>query len=148
VSKVQKDSYLFSLDKFKDMVESAVVDSDETGSNEGKEEEGDDDDDSLIADKSGSSSSDLLVVDGEHFGGPTRFINHSCHPNLRIFAVSLYRGDYRVYELAFFAIDEIPAGTELTFDYMDHDEDHDGVEKEGKVKCLCGALNCRGWLWI
>lgn len=97
------------------------------------------------------------VVDGEFMGGPTRFINHSCDPNLRQFTVTSFRGDLKVYDLAFFALEHIPAKTELTFDYLDKDNekvtDENVQEKErdkGKsaTKCLCGSENCRKYLWV
>ena len=132
---VQKNSYLFALDKFQQ------IDSARTLSES--------DDDSLIEGEEEEPDPNLFIVDGEHMGGPARFINHSCDPNLRIFTVSLVRGDSRVYELAFFAIDDIEAGTELTFDYIDHERDNDDEgSTEGKVRCLCGADNCRGSMWI
>ena len=118
-----KDSYLYSLDKFKD------------------------DPDYPLADE------DVFVVDGEHMGGPTRFVNHSCDPNLRQFTVSLTRGDRKVYELPFFALADIPPFTELTFDYKgsedagsDEEEDeHD--ESHAVIRCKCGAASCRKVLW-
>ncbi|KAI9674673.1 MAG: hypothetical protein M1817_001576 [Caeruleum heppii] len=114
------------------------------------------------------------VVDGEFLGGPTRFMNHSCSPNLRQFTVS-YSSDPSLYDLAFFAIDAIAAGTELTFDYMGRDleesearasgtgkkrgrppKNDDSNKKRGRpakkeeamTKCLCGSKNCRGFLWL
>lgn len=109
-------------------------------------------------------------------GGPTRFINHSCDPNVRLFAVSYNKYDQRIYDLAFFALEFIPAGTELTFDYVDPEPDEDedkarenrrrkeeklaggkngkravnGIEGASKWKrkpCLCGSKNCRGFMW-
>lgn len=98
--------------------------------------------------------------------GPTRFINHSCDPNLRIFAVVKDHANKPFHELCFFAVKPIERFTELTFDYLDG---VDGVkgEKKGrrprmldpeeaaeedeeeliKTRCLCGAKNCRKWLW-
>ncbi|KAJ6013465.1 hypothetical protein N7540_008056 [Penicillium herquei] len=61
---------------------------------------------------------DFFVVDGQKFGSPTRFINHSCNPNCKIIPVATtHHGDNRLYDLAFFALRDIAAGTELTFDY-------------------------------
>ena len=114
---MSKESYLFSLDKFEDML----------------------DDD------------DIYVVDGEYKGGPTRFLNHSCDPNVRQFTVSFYRGHPQVYELAFFAREDIEAFTELTFDYLDSDDGNiERLQKERDVRatpCYCSSVNCRGYLW-
>lgn len=125
-----KSSYLYSLDKFL----------------------GDDADDPLDEDN-------CYVVDGQYMGGATRFINHSCEPNCRQYTVSYNKHDLRVYDLAFFAVDNIPKGTELTFDYMDKDEEElevavrkreeafrDPANKD-KPRCNCGAEKCRGYLW-
>ncbi|MCJ1284698.1 hypothetical protein MMC26_004034, partial [Xylographa opegraphella] len=102
-----KDSYLYSLDKFR----------------------GVDGEAGFLADK------DLYVVDGQFMGNPTRFLNHSCAPNCRQFTVSNVRGDTKVYALAFFALEDIPAWTELTFDYVDRDEEEEeeGGEEEVPV---------------
>lgn len=110
----------------------------------------------------GIADEDLYVVDGEHMGGPTRFMNHSCDPNCRQFTVSYNNGDPKVYDLAFFAKHDISANTELTFDYKDTEEVEGGEEdgEEGEVeeteepklekrtpRCLCGAEKCRKYLW-
>jgi len=98
---------------------------------------------------------DPLEVDGEFLSGPTRFVNHSCDPNLRIFARVGDHADKHLHDLALFARRDIPRGEELTFDYVagrDDDDDGDGgddddVDGGDKVPCLCGSANCRGWLW-
>jgi histone-lysine N-methyltransferase SUV39H len=102
-------------------------------------------------------------IDGEYMSGPTRFINHSCDPNLRVFAVVNDHANKPVHDLCFFALKDIDRYTELTFDYVDGvdgkkeigrprrpskkespDPERDGIENE----CLCGAKNCRRFLWI
>jgi histone-lysine N-methyltransferase SUV39H len=62
--------------------------------------------------------------------------------------------------LAFFALEYIPAGTELTFDYMDKDEEEEeevirkreeaarDAANVDKKPCNCGARKCRGFLWV
>ncbi|MCJ1382617.1 hypothetical protein MMC17_005730 [Xylographa soralifera] len=129
-----KDSYLYSLDKFR----------------------GVDGEAGFVADEQ------LFVVDGQFMGGPTRFLNHSCAPNCRQFTVSNVRGDTRVYALAFFALEYIEPWTELTFDYVDREEgeeEEEGMERgeggererggeRGTTRCLCGASNCRTYLWL
>ncbi|KAH8697357.1 hypothetical protein BGW36DRAFT_378514 [Talaromyces proteolyticus] len=89
---------------------------------------------------------DAYVVDGQRLGGPSRFMNHSCNPNCKMFPVSTHHGDQRIYDLAFFALRDIPAGTELTFDY-NPDWNGDRNRDPNAVKCLCGEYLCRGQLW-
>ncbi|KAI0126197.1 hypothetical protein BJ170DRAFT_582960 [Xylariales sp. AK1849] len=93
-----------------------------------------------------------LEVDGEFMSGPTRFVNHSCDPNLRIFARVGDHADKHIHDLALFAIQDIPRGEELTFDYVDgvDDSDNDAFDpamKKDMTVCLCGSENCRGFLW-
>ncbi|RMZ78373.1 hypothetical protein DV738_g3923, partial [Chaetothyriales sp. CBS 135597] len=64
-------------------------------------------------------------VDGEYFGTAMRFVNHSCSPNARSFTVVRGRKNPRDMEKA------------------EGDADND----EGRVRCQCGASNCRKWLW-
>lgn len=89
-------------------------------------------------------------IQGLHFGSPTRFINHSCNPNARTFTVMMNHADQKIYKLAYFAIKDIPAMKEITFDYSPNEEKWiptPGEEEEGVVRCLCGERNCRGRLW-
>jgi [histone H3]-lysine9 N-trimethyltransferase SUV39H len=93
-----------------------------------------------------------LEVDGEFMSGPTRFINHSCDPNMRIFARVGDHADKHIHDLALFAIRDIPPNEELTFDYVDGAEDldsdaHDPAKLKDMTPCLCGSEKCRGWLW-
>ena len=92
-------------------------------------------------------------VQGLHFGSPTRFINHSCNPNTRTFTVMMNHADQKVYKLAYFAIRDIPAMKEITFDYSPETANEEpwvptsAEEDEGVVRCLCGEKNCRGRVW-
>lgn len=88
---------------------------------------------------------EMNVVDGRKFGGATRFMNHSCKPNCKLFPATQNHSDTYIYDLAFFALHDIPPMTELTFDYNPNMEEDD-VDPDA-VKCLCGASNCRGQLW-
>ena len=65
-----------------------------------------------------------------------RFINHSCDPNAETQKWTV-NGDTRV---GLFALQDIPAGTELNFNYQ--------FESVGEVKkaCLCGSKNCSGFI--
>lgn len=117
----RKDVYLFALDKFTD---SASLDPRLRGP--------------------------ALLVDGEFMSGPTRFINHSCDPNLQIFARVGDHADKHLHDLALFAIKDIPKGEELTFDYVAGDEDEEeefGGSVSDMTPCLCGSKKCRKFLW-
>lgn len=90
--------------------------------------------------------------DGEFMSGPTRFINHSCNPNLRIFARVGDHADKHIHDLALFAVRDIVRGDELTFDYVDGQEEIEGDAQNARMqgemtRCLCGSANCRGYLW-
>lgn len=113
-------------------------------------------------DKDGYPDYRMNVVDGKKFGSVTRFMNHSCKPNCKMIPATQNHADGYLYDLAFFALHDIPPMTELTFDYApswnkfseeidpvydsddDSDDDSDGAEA---VPCLCGESNCRGKLW-
>jgi len=93
-----------------------------------------------------------MEVDGEFMSGPTRFINHSCDPNLAIFARVGDLADRHIHDLAFFAIKDIPQNEELTFDYTNkghglEEDQHDPSKTKDMTKCLCGSANCRGFIW-
>lgn len=93
-----------------------------------------------------------LEVDGEFFSGPTRFVNHSCDPNMRIFARVGDHADKNIHDLALFAVRDIPAGAEITFDYIDGLEDldtdaRDPARQDGMTPCLCKSVKCRSYLW-
>ncbi|EGP91915.1 SET domain-containing protein [Zymoseptoria tritici IPO323] len=106
------------------------------------------------------TSDDCYVIDGQHWGNVTRFINHSCDPNCRQYTVSYDKNNILLYNLAFFAYTDIPAGTELTFDYMDKDEMEveDAIlyreqilsdpANQDRVRCNCGSVKCRGVMWV
>lgn len=101
-----------------------------------------------FAESEGLQEEDIYVVDGEFMGGPTKFMNHSCEPNCRQYTVSYNKHDCRVYDIAFFACRDIPAGEELTFDYLDKEDGEDVEEPgQGAIPCLCGTEKCRKWLW-
>lgn len=97
------------------------------------------------------------VCDGMNHGGPSKFMNHSCDPNCRIFTASYNHADVNIYDIAFFAAEPIPAGTELTFDYKDEDDREiitDEMADAIKTKygyqpthCLCGSKDCRGYFF-
>ncbi len=79
-----------------------------------------------------------LIIDASTKSNNARFINHSCDPNCQTQKWKV-NGETRI---GIFAIKDITAGTELTFDYM---LDSLGNEKK---QCLCGSRNCSGFLGV
>ncbi|XP_056867738.1 histone-lysine N-methyltransferase NSD2 [Takifugu flavidus] len=76
------------------------------------------------------------IIDAGPKGNYSRFMNHSCQPNCETQKWTV-NGDTRV---GLFAICDVPAGTELTFNY-----NLDCLGNE-KTACCCGAPNCSGFL--
>lgn len=75
-------------------------------------------------------------IDATRKGSLARFINHSCQPNCETRKWNVL-GEVRV---GIFAKQDINAGTELAYDY--NFEWYGGA----KVRCLCGAPSCSGFL--
>ncbi|MCL7023321.1 hypothetical protein MKW94_021440 [Papaver nudicaule] len=75
-------------------------------------------------------------IDATRKGSLARFINHSCQPNCETRKWTVL-GEVRV---GIFSKQDIPAGAELTYDY--NFEWYGGA----KVRCLCGAASCSGFL--
>ncbi|KAK0537852.1 hypothetical protein OC835_001623 [Tilletia horrida] len=73
-----------------------------------------------------------LTVDAAFWGNLSRYINHSCEPNLGLYPV--YFGPQAGYiirpYLVFFSKREIRAGEELTFSYSNTDPDDEDSQRE------------------
>ncbi|XP_048459532.1 histone-lysine N-methyltransferase NSD2-like [Rhincodon typus] len=78
------------------------------------------------------------IIDAGPKGNYCRFMNHSCQPNCETQKWTV-NGDTRV---GLFSLCDIPAGTELTFNY-----NLDCLGNE-KTICRCGAPNCSGFLGV
>ncbi|KAI4461952.1 set domain protein [Holotrichia oblita] len=78
------------------------------------------------------------MLDAGPKGNVARFMNHSCQPNCETQKWTV-NGDTRV---GLFAVVDIPANTELTFNY-----NLECVGKEKKI-CKCGAPNCSGFIGV
>nr|SZF06518.1 histone-lysine N-methyltransferase NSD2 isoform X1 [Psoroptes ovis] len=76
------------------------------------------------------------IIDAGPKGNLARFMNHSCDPNC-ITQKWMVNG---VYRCGIFAIKDIPAGSELTFDY---NLDCLGYEQ---MECKCGSEKCTGFI--
>jgi SET domain-containing protein len=82
-------------------------------------------------------------VDSLHYGNEARWVNHSCEPNLKTYGVTINR--YENYEtLAFFAVKDIQAGTELSIDY--NAQLHSKETLVDGYECNCKSKKCRKFL--
>lgn len=89
----------------------------------------------------GARSGESLVVDAIRAGNIGRFLNHSCDGgNLLKQSVLIDVPNPRFEIVAFFAGDNIPAYTELTYDY------NYPIVDSPTVPCSCGSSECRKWL--
>ncbi|XP_025264550.1 histone-lysine N-methyltransferase SUV39H2 isoform X2 [Camponotus floridanus] len=98
------------------------------------------------------------TVDAAMYGNISHFINHSCDPNLAVYAIWINCLDPNLPNLALFAIKDIKQNEELTFDYtcqtprggnekmqqqpLDNEQDAGNVSKN-RTLCKCGAATCR-----
>ncbi|PSS18252.1 Histone-lysine N-methyltransferase [Actinidia chinensis var. chinensis] len=101
----------------------------------------------LPLDKSDDQKSDCVpefCIDAGSLGNISRFINHSCQPNLFVQCVLSSHHDIKQARIVLFAADNIPPLKELTYDYG---YVVDGVlGPDGKIRqmaCYCGAEDCR-----
>jgi [histone H3]-lysine4 N-trimethyltransferase SETD1 len=79
------------------------------------------------------------IIDATQIGCMARFMNHSCQPNAyaKILSIDTDLGQER--KIVVFALRDIAAGEEVTYDYKFPVED-------GSLRCSCGAPNCIGRL--
>ncbi|KAJ2784397.1 hypothetical protein GGI15_002263 [Coemansia interrupta] len=98
-----------------------------------------------------SNANGSYVVDACKYGNVSHFFNHSCDPNLVILSVYINHIHPLMHELAFFALKDIKAGEELTFNYsplvelsQQYKEDlKASTPNDKQFKCFCGAATCR-----
>lgn len=81
-------------------------------------------------------------VDATFKGNVTRFINHSCAPNLIMVPI---RSDSIVPRLCLFTCNDVEPGEELSFSYFARRDSNDSP-RIGNKKCYCGSSNCIGYL--
>lgn len=102
------------------------------------------------------------TVDAAMYGNISHFINHSCDPNLAVYAIWINCLDPNLPNLALFAIKDIKQNEELTFDYtcqtprggnekmqqqlLDNEQDAENVSKN-RTLCKCSAATCRRYLF-
>ena len=82
---------------------------------------------------------DTFCIDANKFGNVTRFINHSCDPNLTPVKVFTSHQDLRFPHIAMFASREIKKGDILGFDYGEKF----WVIKHKFFTCWCGLEKCK-----
>ncbi|XP_073039234.1 histone-lysine N-methyltransferase, H3 lysine-9 specific SUVH5-like [Primulina eburnea] len=96
----------------------------------------------------GSRNIDAFAIDACKFGNVSRFINHSCSPNMYAQDVLYDHHDKKMPHVMFFATRNIPALRELTYNYnymIDRVCDANGDIK--KKHCFCGSRNCNGRMY-
>lgn len=87
-------------------------------------------------------------------GNESRFVNHSCDPNVEVVRWKL--ADYDEYQIGLFALRDIDAKEELSYDYgwqafSSIDTKADVVEGDKvkdeppKQRCLCAGPSCTGF---
>ncbi|KAM4711365.1 histone-lysine N-methyltransferase SETDB2 [Anableps anableps] len=97
--------------------------------------------------KRGAETEDVCFIDATKEGNVSRFINHSCQPNLFIQNVFTDSHDPAFPVIAFFTSRVVKAGTELTWNYAA--DVHSSTPEQGQeVPCLCRSNGCQGWLHL
>ncbi|KAK2987494.1 hypothetical protein RJ640_012153 [Escallonia rubra] len=81
------------------------------------------------------------VIDASQYGNVSRYINHSCSPNLMNHQVLVESMDCPRSHIGLYASCDIAMGEELTYNYRYKQLDGEGWP------CHCGASNCKGRLY-
>ncbi|XP_050388132.1 histone-lysine N-methyltransferase SUVR5 [Argentina anserina] len=82
-----------------------------------------------------------FVIDSTNYGNVSRFINHSCSPNLVNYQVLVESMDSDRAHIGLYANRDIALGEELTYDYRYK------LLPGGGCPCYCGSPRCRGRLY-
>ncbi|EFO88742.1 CRE-SET-11 protein [Caenorhabditis remanei] len=78
-----------------------------------------------------------LTIDAKYSGNYTRFINHSCSPNVKVANVSWDYDEIQLIHMCFYTDKLIKKGEELTIDYGE------AWWANKKFACMCGSSECR-----
>lgn len=80
------------------------------------------------------------VIDGRIATNPTRFLNHSCAPNVE--AV------YELNRVRFYTMRRVEPGAELLIDYRFDAPPRADRRARRAMRCRCGAAQCRGAMFV
>ena len=98
-----------------------------------------------------NNSIQTTIIDARNYGCASRFINHSCEPNLCVIPV---RVNNNIPYAALFSLRNIISGEELSYDYngsIDSELMDNEIKSENTISnyvCYCNAEKCRGSLPI
>jgi len=81
--------------------------------------------------------SEEAVVDATRNGALSRYINHSCEPNVDARIIEVQKEP----KIVFYSKRRLAPGEEITYDYKFELE-----EDDEKIPCLCRSKNCRRYL--
>lgn len=98
-----------------------------------------DDDDYLFDLDCKENAHELFCIDAKHYGNISRFINHSCEPNVFPIRVFIHHRDVRFPRIAFFATKEINVHDEICFNYGDRF----WSVKRKEFFCECDTPSCK-----
>jgi hypothetical protein len=79
------------------------------------------------------------IIDATKIGCMARFMNHCCQPNAYAKVITVDTEKTLEKKIMVFARRDIPAGTEITYDYKFEISTSDDL-----LRCTCGAPNCIG----
>lgn len=85
-----------------------------------------------------------FVIDARCRGSLSRFINHSCEPNLSVVPVFVECQEASMHGVAFFAARDIEEGEQLCFDYTGGRQQVSGKRRP----CLCGSVSCHKYIYL
>uniref|UniRef100_A0A7N0V7R4 SET domain-containing protein n=1 Tax=Kalanchoe fedtschenkoi TaxID=63787 RepID=A0A7N0V7R4_KALFE len=93
---------------------------------------------------------DPLCISAKNYGNVSRFMNHSCWPNVFWQPIMYENNGESTLHIAFFARKNIPPMTELTYDYgisltANHDTQGSSDVPRGRHECLCKSEKCKGY---
>ncbi|XP_044354341.1 histone-lysine N-methyltransferase, H3 lysine-9 specific SUVH5-like [Triticum aestivum] len=96
----------------------------------------------------GEEEENFFAVDALKCGNLARFINHSCTPNLFTQNVLYDHDNKGMPHIMLFACEDIQPLEPLSYDYnYTIDGVHDSEGNIKKKRCLCGSVECTGWLY-